>query len=235
VAISFDRGPALGGTSLAKLKASLDGTSVGVPKLCAELLWVMYLSPTPTNTSPSRKTEIIKEVHDLSGTDLSVSNLHLSDPLASGIGNPGISFNTRRWDELRYLIRTVVAIKKLSKPDRKSLLSDPWKARHILDEVADGMLPQMSHMLRYPLFPGNLEPIFNRRDKSRIIESFGGIPRRESRAWPVTKLDAELVWVCDQHQLLGNAAAIQHPPTTDLINGGLDGAQHERPYQPNGG
>lgn len=220
---------------LAALKEALNDRVGDVARLCAELLWVIYLCPNPANTRTPRKVELIKEIYGLSGSLLADANPQLQALLATGIANPGVAFNTERWTELKYLIRAVVSIKKLSRPDRESLLSDPLRTGHVLDEVVDEeQPPQMSHMLRHLLFPDHFEPIFNRRDKRRIIESLGGIRRRETKVWPVTKLDKELGFVRQQLEPLDQGADLSFyaaPLVTTWRHGPFEGiASSERRY-----
>ncbi len=166
------------------------------------MLWVLFLSPVPAHIAGSRKSEIVKTVHDLSGVELSVSQPLLKDPLAEGIANPGVSFSARRCYELQFLIKAVVAIKKLETSAREALLSDAWKTGRVFDKTAGAHNPQMTHMLRHLLFPQSFEPIFSRRSKRRITESFSGIPRKETKRWSITQLDEELLLAREQLQVL---------------------------------
>ena len=99
---------------LDNLSERLSDTPPEVPRLCAELLWVMFLLPDPINLTESRKIEMIKEVYDWSGEDLAVTHPLLQKYSDSDIGNPGLTFNARRYEELLFLIKAVVAVKKNS-------------------------------------------------------------------------------------------------------------------------
>lgn len=184
------------------LQQKLGGVGPDATRLCAELLWVLFLAPVATHIAPARKSEIIKTVHDWSGVELSASHPMLKAPLADGIANPGMHFSAHRCEELLFLIKAVVGIKKKGLAEREMLLRDAWKTGRVFDEAASTYSPQMNHMLRYLLFPLHYEPIFSRRSKRRITESFSGIPRKETQRWSVTQLDEELLRARDQLQAL---------------------------------
>lgn len=188
-------------TFLDVVRLKLADTPNEAPRLCAEMLWVLFLAPVPAHIAGSRKSEIVKTVHDLSGVELSVSHPLLKEPLAEGIANPGMSFSARRCHELQFLIKAVVAIKKLEISARETLLSDAWMTGRVFDK-AGAHNPQMTHILRHLLFPQSFEPIFSRRSKRRITESFSGIPRKETERWSITQLDEELLLAREQLQVL---------------------------------
>ncbi|MFV2091386.1 MAG: hypothetical protein ACC642_12060, partial [Pseudomonadales bacterium] len=84
-------------------------------------------------------------------------------------------------------------------------------------------------MLRYLLFPIEFEPIFNKRDKRRITESFSGIPRKETRRWSVTQLDEELANIQKQLTPLYESETLsffQEPLISTWRHGG---ARNNRP------
>jgi len=135
-------------------------------------------------------------------TFLDVVRLKLADTPSEGIANPGVSFSARRCYELEFLIKAVVAVKKLETSAREALLSDAWKTGRVFDKTAGAHNPQMTHMLRHLLFPQSFEPIFSRRSKRRITESFSGIPRKETKRWSITQLDEELLLAREQLQVL---------------------------------
>ena len=223
------------GSFLNVLSVKLADTPSEVARLCAEMLWVLFLSPVPAHIAASRKAEIIRTVYNLSGTELSVSHPLLKDPLTEGVANPGMSFAARRCVELQFLIKAVVAIKKLDSSGREALLSDAWKTGHALDQAAGVHFPQMTHMLRYLLFPQSYEPIFTRRSKRRITESFSGIPRKETKRWSITQLDEELLLAREQLQVLYETKdlSFNREPllsTWQGHDGGSDAPSSERRY-----
>ena len=204
-----------------------------VPRLCAELLWVLLLSPTPAHMGARRKVELIRTVYEWSGSKLSNSHPMLKEPLVQGIANPGMSFSSMRCEELMFLIKAVVGIKKKVSAKRQLLLEQAWKTGRVFDDAAGSNVPQMSHMLRHLLFPLEFEPIFNRRSKRRITESFSGIPRRETKSWSVTQLDEEMYRAREQLQSLYETTDLsfyREPLLSTWQGGGVSAPLSERRY-----
>jgi hypothetical protein len=160
--------------------------------LAAELYWLMYLGAGPACISHARKTDIVRTIYEWSGQTLPLSHPLLKEPAQELEGSPGLFFSAQRSEELFFLIKAVVGIKKHGRNEREALLSEPWEVGRLFDEAAGNETPQLNHMLRYLLFPDHYEAVFAQRDKRRIVESFSGIPRKEAKRWSVTRLDEEL-------------------------------------------
>jgi hypothetical protein len=173
-----------------------------VVSLAAELYWLMYLVAGPACISYPRKTDIVRTIYEWSGQSLPPSHPLLREMELPAEGGPGVLFNARRSSELLFLIKAVVGVKKHTETERQALLHDPWALGRMLDEAAAEHAPQLNHIVRHLLFPDRFEPVFTRRDKRRLVESLGGIPRKEVRRWPVTRLDEELLSIREQLQPL---------------------------------
>jgi 5-methylcytosine-specific restriction enzyme B len=161
-----------------KFKAQLAMEDEDVTRLACELLFVYALFPT--SVGRSRKTGLIHEV--ASWKDIKIEDkLPLFDAFASGIGNPGLVYNTTRPFELTYLARFAIAVTDKSKSERMELLSDHMRTRAILDDLADAHRdefrrpPQLRHILLYLLFPDDYERIASEGHKSRICDAFSEI------------------------------------------------------------
>lgn len=193
---------------LESLGEQLRGLDEVVVRLAAELFWLVYLFAGPACINHTRKTDLIRIIYEWSGHNLSPSHPLLGDMGLPRHGGLGLLFSARRSSELKFLIKAVVGIKKLSGADRAALLGDPWATAHMLDEAAGDESPQLSHVLRYLLFPEYFNAIFTLRDKRRIVETFSGIPRKETRRWTITRLDTELAGIRKQLQDLNEGQTL---------------------------
>ena len=99
----------------------------------------------------------------------------------SGIGDPGLVYNTGRPNELTYLARFAIAISELPEAERPNVLHDHLRTRKVLDDLAEGHReefgrpPQLRHILLYLLFPDDYERIASEGHKGRIREAFSDI------------------------------------------------------------
>jgi len=211
---------------LETLGEQLRGVEGEVVRLTAELFWLMYLASGPTCISHARKTDIVRTIYEWSGETLSSSHPLLKETTQSFTGGPGLFFNARRSEELLFLIKAIVGVKKKSNAERKALLADPAATGRMFDEAAGDESPQLSHILRFLLFPEHYEPVFTTRDKRRIVESFSGIPRKETRRWSATRLDEELGSIRKQLQPLygeQTLSFLQEPLVSTWRHGGARG------------
>jgi 5-methylcytosine-specific restriction enzyme B len=161
-----------------KLREQLATENEDVTRLACELLLVYFLFPT--SVGPFRKKELIGLV--ASWKDLEIQG---DSPIFAcfdtGIGDPGLVYNTGRPNELTYLARFAIALSDRPIEKRQALLADHVQVRRLLDELADahreefGRPPLLRHVLLYLLFPDEYERIASGGHKGRIRDAFGEV------------------------------------------------------------
>lgn len=158
-----------------KLQEQLKDGSDTLTKLACELLFVYFLFPSSVRRP--RKVELIREVAKWKSLTISEKTLSF-DCFDSGIGDPGLVYNTGRPNELTYLARFSIAVVNTALNERRSLLADPEKTQKLLDSLVPEHRddfrrpPQMRHILLYLLFPDHYERIASGGHKTRICEAF---------------------------------------------------------------
>jgi len=178
---------------LEKLKDQLAPASLRTRQLAAEMLWVMMLIVSKSNTGAATKRELVRTVWGWSGEELPDTDHMLGSPLEEGAANTGTAYNTRRWRELGYLIRMAAAIKQLDSRARASLLSDPWGFGNWADALQSAERPQFRHVVKFLLFPDQYERICTAHHKREILAAFKGRPMSELRKLGFTDIDKTLL------------------------------------------
>lgn len=166
-----------------KFKVQLAQEGEDVTRLACELLFVYFLFPS--SVGRNRKAGLIREVAGWKDIALD-ENAAPFVCFDSGIGDPGLVYNTGRPNELTYLARFAIAISELPEAERAAVLRDHLRTRKTLDDLAEGHRdefgrpPQLRHILLYLLFPDDYERIASEGHKGRIREAFGEIIEGEA-------------------------------------------------------
>lgn len=161
-----------------KFRAQLAAENEDVTRLACELLFVYFLYPS--SVLRPRKTGLIREVASWRSIDVDQKDPRFNC-FDSGIGNPGLVYNTGRPNELTFLARFAIVVSGKSVDERQNLLKDHISTRNVLDDLAEehreefGRPPQLRHILLYLLFPDDYERIASEGHKARICEAFGEI------------------------------------------------------------
>lgn len=161
-----------------KFKEQLATETEDVTRLACELLFVYFLFPT--SVGASRKKELIQTVASWKSITIDANEEEFAC-FNSGIGDPGLVYNTGRPNELTYLARFAMAIAEMTGEKREALLRDHLQVRELFDKLAEahredfGRPPQLRHILLYLLFPDDYERIASEGHKGRICEAFGEI------------------------------------------------------------
>ena len=161
-----------------KLKVQLAPEGEDVTRLACELLFVYFLFPT--SVGRNRKTGLIREVAGWKAIAVE-ENAAPFGCFDSGIGDPGLVYNTGRPNELTYLARFAIVVSELPEAERSDVLHDHLRTRKMLDDLAEGHRdefgrpPQLRHILLYLLFPDDYERIASEGHKGRIREAFSDI------------------------------------------------------------
>jgi len=156
-----------------KLHDQLADASPAIPKLAAEMLWVLFLFPSSVMSGAKKRDGVLK-VWAWSGESLAAEHLLLGAPLDRGIGHPGAAFNTHRPKELEFLVRFAGAWFALALDERQRLLSDPWTLGTWVSNVQGGDRRLLRHILLYLLSPDSYERIASKRHKGMIVDAFAG-------------------------------------------------------------
>jgi len=152
-----------------KLEEQISIGSTELPKLVAEMLWVIHLAPR--NISEKLKSAQIAKVWEWSG-DIFPKETLTPTAFANGFANTGMGFNTNRWREFVYLYDVASNLKKLSKEQRENILHSPWNLAHFLETIKGSGVRQLRHIILHLLFPDEFERIASKRHREEILDHF---------------------------------------------------------------
>lgn len=169
-------------------KENSDGKIKEYLTLMLEVMSIYYAYPASSSISEETKKRNIKFLleSDLSkrvGLSNSKFETSFNAFKDEGIGGAGMGFNTNRYSEIMYLLKTFsLWFKKPKKLEDGSEVKDflnqkdigEFKFQQFLDseEVSDGKMPQCRHLLLFFLFPDYYQPIISSGHKNRIIKVF---------------------------------------------------------------
>lgn len=187
----FVRRPDLGdGKFLEKLEQQLAPAEGDAKQLVAEMMWLLYLSPSSLTAAHKRKT--VQAIWAWSGEPSPTDSRWLDDDVLAGVGSAGPGFNQNQWRELVFLINFLRHFRQLSVDGQRALMEDGWKFDEWLRQVPDGEARQFRHMLLFLLFPDDFERIFGQNDRKTIIRYYSKRERREVNRMDALQLDREL-------------------------------------------
>ncbi len=155
-----------------KLEIQISDAPSSVIQLTAEMLWVMYLFPTPESLSYMTKLDHIKKVWKWSKEDFPKKSFLLDDALTYGLGNPSGFWNVKRWNDLYDFIELIKDWSTIANAERKHHLSDPWNFGTWVDNVVHRETTTIRNILLSLLFPDHFEPIAYTEHKRHIVEGF---------------------------------------------------------------
>jgi len=179
-------------TFLEKLKDQLAPASLRARQLAAEMLWVLMLIISKSNTGTSTKRQLVRTVWGWSGEDMTDTAQMLGTPLEEGAANTGTAYNTRRWREMGFLIRMAAALKEMAADARGKLLSDPWAFGEWVDRLQPTEKPQFRHVVKFLLFPDQYERICTGHHKREILAALKGQRMADLRKESHTAIDRAL-------------------------------------------
>ncbi len=156
----------------------------------SEMLWILFLFPS--NMHPQTKRDQIKDIWEASGSQLPDSPF-LGDQVLGGIGSGGPAFHTLRWMELEYLIGLVGDIKEKDVRERQLALSNYSSFLDWIGTVPTRGNRQFRLVLRYLLFPDQVERMSSNNHRRVILEKFGVANQRITRKWDDRQLDEALL------------------------------------------
>lgn len=175
-----------------KLEEQLKSTQSEIKQLASEMHWFLLLCPS--NILESTKVKRIKNIWEWSDKSFpeDSESKWLSPDVLCGIGSGGRGFSTNIWREFFFLIRLMLALKKLSVQQRESLLSDGWKLAEWLEQIDECDSRQLRHMLLFLLFPDNFERIFSGEHRIKIVCAFTGEKEAKVRSLSALELDKKI-------------------------------------------
>ncbi len=178
-----------------KLERQFHDASPATCKLLAEMLWILNLFPT--NMGPDAKRRPILTAWGWSGETLSgtLADELMDDDVLRGLGSAGPGFMNHKPRELRFLIKSMIALKAMSASERDPILGDPWAFAQWIDGVPDEGYRQLRHILPHLMFPDEFERIASPGHVRKILSEFGGVDRQALRRMSKVEQDRELLAV----------------------------------------
>jgi hypothetical protein len=173
-----------------KLRGQMSNTSPHAQHLMAEMLWALLLFPT--NMSPATKREQIMDIWSMSGDSLPNKVVRLSDTILSGIGSGGVGYHNHRWRELVFLVELTGDLKHRGEDERKKLFDSYDSFVDWIDQIPTGSDRQFRHMLRYFVFPEQVERISSNQDRLTILQTFKVGTNKEIKKWTDRQVDQAL-------------------------------------------
>jgi 5-methylcytosine-specific restriction protein B len=138
------------------------------------MLAVYFLFPMKRSVTGGRKRHLVKEVLSWGGDTFPEEHL-VWRAFADGLGTGGQGFNTRRYQELSFLINFARAWKQLKSDQARQKMQDPRLLKEFFDNVPDAEGSQLRHMLLHMLFPEHFESIASGSHKRRVVQAFSGL------------------------------------------------------------
>lgn len=175
------------GNFIQKLEAQLEPTPNATKKLCAEMIWLMLLSPS--NIGPAKKREIVNTIMSWGGGGIEPSHPLFTDEVLAGVGSAGMGFNNFRWKELVYFIRLLQEFYSFSDDRKRQLLNDGEEFSKWLEGIEENETRQFRHMLLFLLFPDDHDRIFAAGDRVKVASAFSGKPKSELYKLKARELD----------------------------------------------
>jgi len=175
------------GSFYEKLMDQMTGAPAEAVQLMAEALWLLMLFPS--NISADTKRDNIVRVWGWSGSALDPNHPMLSDIVLDGIGSAGMGMNTNRWREVNYLVAMGASIKSFGRPDREPIFATYSRFMQWINSVPMDGERQFRHMLRFFLFPDQVERMSSNRDRRTILAAFGVAPKPKTNSWSDEQLD----------------------------------------------
>ena len=158
-----------------KLSEQLKDAPPSVKQVAAEVTWFLFLFPHPHIMKPETKREAIRTVWGWSG-EQAPDSPYLDDAHLHGIGHPGTAYLTHRYSEFEYLLRVVIAFKKLPEAEQRRLMQEdvPWTFAAWLDTQEGSDRRLVRNALLYFLFPDHLERNLSRDHRQQMYEALKG-------------------------------------------------------------
>ena len=173
-----------------KLAEQLVPSKPEVKQLAAEMLWVWYLCPDDIYIST--KQQRIGHVWELSKVPFPKDSSLMEDNVLAGAGLLGQG-KTGIWYDLGFFIHLMIAFKYLDESKRVALLSDVWKFGEWLEDIELTYRRPLRNMIMFLLFPDDIEHIWARTDRMKIVQKFTERPWAEINKMSALEIDRALL------------------------------------------
>ncbi|WP_438033747.1 AAA family ATPase [Sorangium sp. So ce204] len=154
---------------MAKFHDQLADSKKDVKRLAAEVLLVHFLFPSSVTGATKRR--LVSTVLSWAG-DLADDKHPAMAALDRGVGSGGQGYNSRRPNELWFLINFALKLKSMDNPVHTTLFSNAGAFRDLVDDVEDAGSRQFRHMLLHLIYPDDFERIASSTHKRRIAWAF---------------------------------------------------------------
>ena len=157
---------------LDKLREQLEGATLEVKQLAAEVMWFIYLFPVPTSVKPETKRDTVLKIWSWSD-EAPPSSPFLEDRYLAGVGHPGTGYLTHRHPEFEYVLRVVIAFKSLAPAERTRLMTTdvPWIFTEWLGQQQGSDRRLARNVILSFLFPDAMERNVSREHREQMYEA----------------------------------------------------------------
>lgn len=151
--------------------------------LMVEVLWVLLLPQK--RMTPQKKRHHLDEAAAWVDGNGKLHSPVLDDQVLQGLAGTPRVYNIYLNRGLNYLLEVYQALFCMEIVERKQCLENAENLAHWLDEQADENNHLMRNILLYLLFPDNFAPVFDIKNRKKIIQTFApkvvlkGISNRE--------------------------------------------------------
>jgi 5-methylcytosine-specific restriction protein B len=152
-----------------KFERQLAGAPAATVQLAAEVLFVHFL--VASDIGASAKQRVVDLVRSWSPEPILIPD-SLMPAFSAGICHSGVAFNTRRPNQLWFLIDFMRAWKQLDPAVRDHLLKDAWAFKDFAESVPQKAASTQLQGLLHLVFPTAFESMVSRDHKKLIIQSF---------------------------------------------------------------
>ena len=157
---------------MVKLKRQLDGAPRATAQLAAELIYVYLLPPAATSIGIAKKRALLQETLECC-PEAVVVPVDLDQALNGGFARTGTAYNTERDRQIAYLIRFLIAFRKLPSDRQVASVRDPRTFRELADDVPIRSAQSMRNALLHLAFPDFFQDTVSDKQKSQIAQAFG--------------------------------------------------------------
>ncbi|HUY54151.1 MAG TPA: AAA family ATPase [Candidatus Nanopelagicaceae bacterium] len=157
---------------MVKLKRQLDNAPRATAQLAAELLYVYLLPPVSKSIGIAKKRALLQETLECSPETVVVP-ADLDQALDGGFASTGTAYNTERDRQISYLIRFLIAFRKLPADRQVASARDPRMFRALADDVPIRSAQSMRNALLHLAFPDFFQDTVSDKQKSQIAKAFG--------------------------------------------------------------
>ncbi len=157
---------------MVKLKRQLDNAPRATAQLAAELLYVYLLPPVSKSIGIAKKRALLQETLECSPETVVVP-ADLDQALDGGFASTGTAYNTERDRQISYLVRFLIAFRKIPADRQVASARDPRMFRALADDVPIRSAQSMRNALLHLAFPDFFQDTVSDKQKSQIAKAFG--------------------------------------------------------------